>query len=223
MEDGGRSFVPRSCKIEEPSSHFRRISPSSKKSRNRCRLSSYFRLFFETENRRRRGFTMFSVEYRRFKIIIICSSTPKIEDRGKFVSSEPQDRRWKIFKKNELFEDGVFFEETTHLRRIHHLRRNPFFLRALPFHLRSPSLEYRRTLSSMFRTICRVQNPDLPRTGRVDAHGRAAKRGQAGTPTEQFDPKASKTRLLNDSSEARTSEILCKPMEEHNDRLTSGE
>ena len=34
--------------------------------------------------------------------------------------------------------------------------------------------------------------------------------------------KASKTRLLNVSSEARTSEILCKPMEEQSPRLTTG-
>ena len=34
--------------------------------------------------------------------------------------------------------------------------------------------------------------------------------------------KASKTRRLNVSPEARTSEFRCKPMEEHNDRLTSG-
>ena len=34
--------------------------------------------------------------------------------------------------------------------------------------------------------------------------------------------KASKTRRLNVSPEARTSKILCKLMEEHNDRLTSG-
>ena len=34
--------------------------------------------------------------------------------------------------------------------------------------------------------------------------------------------KASKTNVVNVSPEARTSEILCKPMEEHSDRLTSG-
>ena len=34
--------------------------------------------------------------------------------------------------------------------------------------------------------------------------------------------RASLTRRLNVSPNARTSEILCKPMEEHNDRLTSG-
>ena len=34
-------------------------------------------------------------------------------------------------------------------------------------------------------------------------------------------PKASKTRRLNDSPEARTSETQFKPMEEHNDRLTT--
>ena len=35
-------------------------------------------------------------------------------------------------------------------------------------------------------------------------------------------PKASKTRRLNVSPEARTSEILCKPVEEQNPRLTRG-
>ena len=34
--------------------------------------------------------------------------------------------------------------------------------------------------------------------------------------------KASKPSRLNVSPKARTSEILCKPMEEHNDRLTTG-
>ena len=34
--------------------------------------------------------------------------------------------------------------------------------------------------------------------------------------------RASKTRRLNVSPEARTSEILCKPMEEQNPRLTTG-
>ena len=82
---------------------------------------------------------------------------------------------------------------------------------------------------------CRVQNPDIPRTGRVGAaHGRAAGRGgagQDGTPTDRsaqvttptFVPsKASHTILLNDFSEARTSKTLCTPMGEQKPRLTSG-
>ena len=31
-----------------------------------------------------------------------------------------------------------------------------------------------------------------------------------------------KTTVLNDPSEARTKEILCKPVEEHNERLSRG-
>ena len=69
---------------------------------------------------------------------------------------------------------------------------------------------------------CRIQNPDIPRAGRVGAPGGAAGRGRAGqggrrqnnSPRRQASlvtPKASKTRLLNDPPEARTSKILCKP------------
>ena len=54
--------------------------------------------------------------------------------------------------------------------------------------------------------------------------------GQDGTPTGRFAhettvplaPRGSKTTVLNDSPEARTKEILCKPMGEHNERLTRG-
>ena len=59
----------------------------------------------------------------------------------------------------------------------------------------------------------RTQNPDIPRARRVGAHGGAAGRGRAGTPTEQFDPKTSKTRPLTDSPEAQKRKTLCKPME----------
>ena len=74
--------------------------------------------------------------------------------------------------------------------------------------------------------ICRIQNPDIQRAGRVGAHGGAAGRGRA----EQFaqetslprTPKASKTSLLNVFPEARTSKIPFKPMAEQNLRLTTG-
>ena len=75
---------------------------------------------------------------------------------------------------------------------------------------------------------CRVQNPDKPRAGRVGAHGGVAGRTgcqQNCSPRGQASPvppKASETRRLNVSPEARTSEILCKPMEEQNPRLTRG-
>ena len=77
----------------------------------------------------------------------------------------------------------------------------------------------------------------VPRAGRVGAaHDGAARRGgagQDGTPTDLFAQettvlrisKASSTRVLNVFSEARTSEILCKPMEEKyafDPRLASG-
>ena len=80
--------------------------------------------------------------------------------------------------------------------------------------------------------ICRLQNPDIPRAARVGAHGRVARRGRAGlfanrtvrlgNNPSSHSPKASKTRRLNVSPEARTSESLCKPMEEQSPRLTTG-
>ena len=82
--------------------------------------------------------------------------------------------------------------------------------------------------------ICRVQNLDIPQSSRGGAaHGGAAGRGgagQDGTPTGRFaqettdslPPKASRTNVLNVISEARRNEILCKPIEEHNERLTRG-
>ena len=80
---------------------------------------------------------------------------------------------------------------------------------------------------------CRIQNPDIPRLGRVGAHGRAAGWDPAGWDADRTvrpgriqaspaPPKASKTCLLNDSPEARTSEIPCKTMGEPNERLTTG-
>ena len=68
---------------------------------------------------------------------------------------------------------------------------------------------------------CRFQNPGIPRAGRVGAaHGGAAGRGEAeqdGTPTGRFaqettdlcaflDSRASRTTVLNVSSQARTQE-----------------
>ena len=82
--------------------------------------------------------------------------------------------------------------------------------------------------------ICRIQNPDIPRAERFGAaQSRAAGRGgtrqdrtpRVGSPRTQpslLPPKASKTIVLNVSSEARTKESLCKPKEEHNERLTRG-
>ena len=79
---------------------------------------------------------------------------------------------------------------------------------------------------------CRIQNPDIRTT---DSSGRGARRGgagQTGPPTEHFAQETSvprtlqgtetQTRLLNVSPEERTSEIVCKPMAEHNERLTTG-
>ena len=54
--------------------------------------------------------------------------------------------------------------------------------------------------------------------------GRTGRR-RIGSPRRQLSlvlSKASSTPVLNDSSEARTSEILCKPMGEQNPRLTRG-
>ena len=68
--------------------------------------------------------------------------------------------------------------------------------------------------------------------GRVGSGRTAGRRGGAGQDADRtvrpgdkrpaYPPRHRKTNVLNVSPEARTSEILCKPMEEHNDRLTSG-
>ena len=76
--------------------------------------------------------------------------------------------------------------------------------------------------------ISRIQNPDIPRAGwGWAAHCGAV--GQDGTPTGRLAqetpiplaPRASKTTVLDVYSDARTNEILCKTVEEHNDRLTN--
>ena len=69
----------------------------------------------------------------------------------------------------------------------------------------------------------RVQNPDISRAGRVGAHGGLAGRIRAGlfahrtvrlgNNPSSHSPKASKTSRLNVCPEARTSEMLCKPVE----------
>ena len=79
---------------------------------------------------------------------------------------------------------------------------------------------------------CRVQNPDIPRAGRVGAHDGVAGRSRAGLFANRtvrlgnnpspHPPKASKTRRLNVSPEAQTSESQCKPMGEQNPRLNRG-
>ena len=76
---------------------------------------------------------------------------------------------------------------------------------------------------------CRIQNRDIPRPVRVVEPGEAGSRKigcqQNYSPGKQRSIvlfKASKTRRFNVSREARTSEILCKPTEEPNQRLTSG-
>ena len=108
-------------------------------------------------------------------------------------------------------------------------------------HSFSSLLEYRKQL---FRTTLReheqtnsflhLSNPKPGHT--TGGSGRGARLGGGAGPgrtgrrqnnsprrhASLVPPKASKTRLLNVSPEARTSEIPCKPMEEHNDRLTSG-
>ena len=94
-----------------------------------------------------------------------------------------------------------------------------------------------REFQQILRCICSIQPVESKtRTyhGRVGAaHGGAAgpgRAGQDGTPTDWFaqvttdprSPQASWTTVLNDSSEARTTEFLCKPMEERQPRSTSG-
>ena len=79
---------------------------------------------------------------------------------------------------------------------------------------------------------CRVQNPDIPRACRVEMHGGVAGRSRAGlfanrsvrlgNNPSSHSPQESKTRRLNVSPEAQTSDILCKPMEEQSPRLNRG-
>ena len=78
---------------------------------------------------------------------------------------------------------------------------------------------------------CRVQNLDIPRAGRVGAaHSWGAGRGGSGrrrvcSPRRQptlMPSSVSTTSVLNASSEAQPSEILCKLMEEQIQRLTRG-
>ena len=82
-----------------------------------------------------------------------------------------------------------------------------------PRHLSSPKPGH--TTSGSGRGARRGGGAGLGRTGRR----------QNSTPRRQASlvpPKASKTRLLNVSPEARTSEILFKPMGEQSPRLTRG-
>ena len=79
---------------------------------------------------------------------------------------------------------------------------------------------------------CRIQNTDILRAGRVGAPDGAAGRSRTKlgadrnySPKKQrspVPPKASIKRRFNVFPEARTSEILCKPTEEQNQRLTRG-
>ena len=76
----------------------------------------------------------------------------------------------------------------------------------------------------------RIQNSDLLQAARVEAAlgGAAGRRGtterrQNGSSRRQpfsVPSKTSKTHVLKVCSKVRTSEIPCKPMEEHNERLT---
>ena len=83
----------------------------------------------------------------------------------------------------------------------------------------------------------RSTNLSVPKPGHTSGEsGRGARRGggaesgrtgrrQNISPRRQASlvpSKASKTRRLIVSPEARSSEILCKPVEEHSDRLTTG-
>ena len=67
-------------------------------------------------------------------------------------------------------------------------------------------------------STCRDQNPDKSRAGQDwTPAGRSVQET-----ADPFAPRASQTTVLNDSSSEWTKEILCKPTEERNDRLTRG-
>ena len=80
------------------------------------------------------------------------------------------------------------------------------------------------------RITCRVQNLDIPLAGRVGAHSGVAGPGRAGLFANRIVRLGNNPSLLSPienvspdvSPEARTSEILCKPTEERNPRLTTG-
>ena len=79
---------------------------------------------------------------------------------------------------------------------------------------------------------CRAQNPDTPRAGCNGAHRRVAGIGRAvlfanrivrvGNNSFLRSAKHREKIVWNFSPETRRSEILCKPMEERNPRLTTG-
>ena len=87
-------------------------------------------------------------------------------------------------------------------------------------------IHFRPLVESKTRTYHGRVGSGLRTTGqRGGAEPGRTGRRRIGSPRRQLTlapPKASSTPVLNDSSEARTSEILCKPMEEQNPRLTSG-
>ena len=97
-----------------------------------------------------------------------------------------------------------------------------------------PLVVQNATVKPMSRTNIDLSNPKPGHT--TGGSGRGARRsGRAGSGKigcqQNYSPrkqkstvpsKASKKRRFNVSPEARTSEILCKPTEEQNDRLTSG-
>ena len=108
-----------------------------------------------------------------------------------------------------------------------------------PAHRRQPFWTFLRKRDQnilYFNIFLRDQNTDILWAGRDGARQRTeerrdvAERGKTirrrvGSPRKQpscVATAASKTTVLNDSSKARTKETLCKPMDEHDNRLTSG-
>ena len=79
-------------------------------------------------------------------------------------------------------------------------------------------------MTTLCHKFCLIRNSDISRAGRgAAAHGEAAGQGgagQDGTPTDRFAQETTvpaayrgiEDNVLNHLSEARTKEILCKPM-----------
>ena len=148
------------------------------------------------------------------------SSGPKIECEGSYSMFGSEDRvlpmgGYSLFGSEDR-RWGLRFSAPKNEERSGVLRRNPLRRLTPPFfelNLSSPKPGH--TTGGSSRGARRGGGAESVRTG---CQQNCSPRRQASLVLS----KASKTRRLNDSPKARTSEILCKPVEEQNPRLTRG-